>query len=468
MNRLNIDSGVKLFLFIILFSQLFFPNGIYLFISMICLYVGIYYLQQPFKSSVFTIIFLYHFLQIIAGVWQATYLGNNIDYRTDNMGLATIISLIGLMVMFVPIIYYQNKIPALSFSILKEHADRLSINRTFYAYLIAFVITGLLNSVRFLLPGYTQVIISIVNLKWFFFLLLGFQCILKNKRKKEFYFFIALEFILGFYSFFSEFKTVMYFVAVLYLVMLRFISMRKFFVGAVICSLIFLAGTIWTTVKVEYRRFLNKGAVSQNVNVSQNEALTKLYEITNTQGKNVTSSATERFLDRLQGTYHLAKTMDRVPDIIPYQNGKNWGETFAFVFTPRLFNPDKPQLNSSEKASKYTGIKYAGRDQGTAFSLGYFADCYIDFGIFGMLILLFLIGLLFGVTYFYFIKSTTTNFIFNFSIVSALYMRFFAFEMDSVFFIGSLITDLLAYFLLAKFFFPWLYRFLSVPKDIPA
>jgi len=44
-------------------------------------------------------------------------------------------------------------------------------------------------------------------------------------------------------------------------------------------------------------------------------------------------------------------------------------------------------------------------------------------------------------------------------------MRFFAFEMDSVFFIGSLFTDLLAYFLLSKFFFPWLYRSLLAPKE---
>jgi hypothetical protein len=41
-----------------------------------------------------------------------------------------------------------------------------------------------------------------------------------------------------------------------------------------------------------------------------------------------------------------------------------------------------------------------------------------------------------------------------------LYMRYFGFEMDSVFFTGSLFTDLIIYFLLSKFFFPWLYRFL--------
>ena len=461
MDKIKVDEGVKICLFIILISQLFFLNGIYLFISLIFLYIGIYYLQQPYKSSVFTIIFFYHFLQIIAGVWQATYLGNDIDYRTENMGLATIISLIGLMVMFAPIIYYQNKIPKLNLQTLKQHAHKLSINKTYYVYVVAFFVTGSLNGIRFSLPGYTQFIISIVNLKWFFFLLFGFQCILKNKRRREFYFFIALEFVLGFYSFFSDFKTVLFFVAVLYLTLLTNITMKKLFIWGAIACIGFFGATFWTTVKVQYRIFLNKGEVSQSVEVSQKEALTKLYELS-TQEKMESTSATERFLDRLQGTYHLAKTMDRVPDIIPYQNGANWGETLGYIFTPRLFNPDKPQLNSSIKASKYTGIQYAGLNQGTSFSLGYFADSYVDFGIFGMMVPLFIIGLLYGITYIYFLKNSSPNFIFNYSIVCALYMRFFAFEMDNVFFIGGLFTDLIIYFLLSKFFFRWLFKTLSV------
>jgi hypothetical protein len=464
MDKIKIDSGVKVFLFIILISQLFLLNGVYLLIDMAFLYAGLYYLQQPYKSSVFTIIFFYHFLQIIAGIWQATYLGYDINYRTGNMGIATIASLVGLMAMFAPIIYYQNKLPRLSFATLKNHADKLSINKTLYVYIAAFLISGVLNPIRFLLPGYTQIIITIVNLKWFFFLLFGFQVLLKQKKKKEFYFFIGLEFILGFYSFFSDFKTVVFFVVVLYLTLLTAISLKKMIIGSVVIILVFFGATIWTTVKVEYRQFLNKGSASQNVEVSQNEALTKLYQITNSQGNNVSGSATEKFLDRLQATYHFAKTMDRVPDIVPYQNGKNWGETFAFVLTPRLFNPDKGDLNTSDKASKYTGIKYAGLSQGTSFSLGYFGDCYIDFGLFGMMIALFIIGLLFGSTYFYFLRNASPNFIFNYSVVCALFMKFFALEMDSVFFIGSLFIDLLMYFLLTKFFFKWLHQFLLESK----
>lgn len=465
MNKIKIDGGVRLILALLLVGQLFFPNGIYMFAAVVCLYIGIYYLQKPYKPAVFTMIFFYHFLQIFAGICLAIYLGKDINYRSENMGFATALSLIGLIIMFVPIFYYQNKIPDINIAILKKHADKLSINKTFYVYIIAFFLSGSLNAVRFLLEGYTQIIISVVYLKWFLFLLFGFQCVLKNRRKGEFYFFIALEFIMGFYSFFSDFKTVLFFVAALYISLINRMTIQKFITGAVIGIFVFFGGTIWTTVKVEYRSFLNKGAVSQNVSVSQNEALSKLYEITNSQEKKATSSATEKFLDRLQATYNFSKAIDRVPAILPYQNGRNWTETFEFIFTPRLLNPNKPQLDASKKASKYTGLNYAGIAQGTSFSLGYFADCYIDFGPYGMMIILFLIGCLFGITYYYYLRNLSKNFIFNYSLVCALYMRYFALEMDNTFFIGSLITDLLTYFLLSKFFFPWLYKTLLVSKN---
>src|ERR1035437_6768045 len=95
-NKIKIDGATMMILVLILFSQLFFLNGVYLFISLLVLYIGLYQLQQPYKASVFTFIFFYHFLQIIAGVWQATYLENDINYRSNSMGFAKVTSLLVL------------------------------------------------------------------------------------------------------------------------------------------------------------------------------------------------------------------------------------------------------------------------------------------------------------------------------------------------------------------------------------
>ena len=463
--RLKLDESVKGILFLILICQIFFLNGVYLAACTLTLYIGVYYLQRPFTASVFTIIFLYHLVQIFAGVWIANYLENDINYRSENMGSATIMSLVGLLVMFMPIMYFQEKIPNINLETLKKHANQFSINKTFYAYVTAFFVLGFLNSIRWALYGYTQFIISIVLLKWFFFLLFGFQCVLKNRRIKEFYFFVLVEIMLGFISFFSEFKTVFFFLIALYAVLIYRVTIRQFLISVALGAAALSFGIFWTGIKVEYRTFISKGEeASQKVEVSQNDALAKLYELTNTKGSEAFSSSTFKFLDRLQGTYNLAKAMDMVPQKIPFQNGSNWGETFAFIFTPRFLNPNKSTLDASVKASKYTGIQYAGITRGTSFSLGYFADSYVDFGSFGMLFVLLGIGLLYGLSYNYFLRNSSPNYIFNYAIVSALYMRFFAFEMDNIFFIGGLITDIMMYFLLSKFFFPWLYRMLLAPN----
>lgn len=457
-SRIAFDEGAQGLLIMILISQLFLNNGIYLFIAAICFAVILHYLQQPFKPSVFTIIFIYHFIQIAAGIWLSNYLGNDINYRSEYTGIATVISFTGLIVMMLPVIHFQNKIPVLSYAIIREHAGRLSIKKTFYAYVTAFFLANLLGGIAFLFAGFTQVILVIVKVKWFLFLLFGFQVFIKNRMKKAFFLFVTVEFTLGFFSYFSDFKTVFFFLAFIAITFLRRVYLRHLLLAIFFLVAAFVLGVMWSGVKGEYRRFLNQGQKEQVVVVSKEEALEKLAELSAEQDAKSFGESVEIFLNRLQYTYHLAKTMEKIPADIPHQFGKNWGETLEFVFTPRILNPDKPRYEASVKTRKYTGLAYAGARSGTSVSLGYFADGYVDFGFLGMFIPLLIIGFIYGATYFYFIRNSSKNFIFNFAVVGAIFMEFHAFEMDSTYLSGRLYVSLLVFFLLSVFFFPWLYR----------
>lgn len=461
--KVYFDDGAKSFLIIFLLSQLFFTNGILLFGGMLVFYMLMVRLQQPFKPSVFTIILIYHFIQISAGVWQSNYLGKDINYRSDSTMTATIASYAGLIFLFGPIIYYQNKIPALNLQKLTKHADRLSIDKTFNVYLATFFGMGALQGIAFAVPALTQIILSLTNLKWFMFLLFAFQSIIKNRRRKELYFFIGLEFALGFFSYFSEFKTIIFFVAFLALTFLTVVRLNKLLIAVVAMVFLVFGGIFWTSIKDEYRSFLNKGSKSQTVQVEKGEALDKLLELSDKRAETGFTQSTVNFLDRLQYTYHFAKTIDRVPRVIPYQDGTNWGNTLLFVVTPRALNADKGVYDASVKASKYTGIQYAGIRKGVSVSLGYFADGYIDFGIFGMYIPLLILGFIYGIIYFYFIKNASTNFIFNYSIVGAMFMGLFAFESDNIFVIGQIYVNLVVFYLLKVFVFPKLLAYIQMP-----
>ena len=458
------DEGTKGFLLLLLISQLFFTNGIILFAGLTLFFILFNVIQQPFKPSVFTIILFYHFLQISAGIWESNYLNEDINYRSPSTQIATIASYIGLLFLFLPIAYYQNKLPALSLSILKKHADRLAIDKTFRVYVIGFFAMNALTGIAFLFPSLTQIILSIANIKWFLFLLFGLQSILKNRMRKEFYIFCALEFALGFFSFFSEFKTVIYFIFFLLLCLLAVVKFNKMMIFVIGVAFMFFAGVFWTSIKGEYRGFINKGSSTQTVQVEKGEALDKLLELSDKQNSNSFSDAIESFLDRLQYTYHLAKTMDRVPAVIPHQNGSNWGNTLVFILTPRIIDPNKGTYDASEKASKYSGIQYSGKKRGVSISLGYFADGYIDFGYVGMFIPLLILGFIYGSTYYYFIRKSSNNFIFNYAVVGALFMGFMSFESDNIYVAGRLYVNLMVFFVLRLFLFPKLMAYISMPK----
>jgi hypothetical protein len=463
-NKIHFDAGAQGFLGILLLSQFFFTNGLILFAGMAIFYILLGNLNQPYKPVVFSIILIYHFIQISAGIWESNYSGADINYRSPSTDIATICSYIGLLFVFLPILYYQNKIPPVSRALFVKHADRLSIDKTFRVYVISFFAMNALTGIAFLVPSLTQIFLSIANIKWFIFLLFGYQSILKKRKRKEFYFFCALEFAMGFYSYFSEFKTIMFFILGLYLCMLTLVTFNKMMIATVGVAVLFLGGVFWTSIKGDYRGFLNKGSSTQSIQVEKSAALDKLVELSEKQNAGTFKESIDDFLDRFQYTFHLAKAMDRVPSVVPYQNGENWWQTLKFVLTPRLIDPNKGTYDASVKATKYTGIRYSGVKKGTSVSLGYFADGYIDFGYVGMFIPLLLLGFIYGTSYFYFVKNSSNNYLFNYAVVGAMFMELFAFESDSIFLIGRIYVNILVFFLLKIFLFPKLMDYIKIPE----
>ena len=461
---IQLDSLSKFILFTIVLSTLMFANGFYLFACLATVIILFFQLQKPYCTGVFSVIMIQHLLQIFVTVIQANYLNKNINYRSSESGTAIIFSLIGLVFLFVPVIYYQNKLPKISFAIIQKNAEALSTEKCMYVYIFTFFVASSLSAMAFMYTGLTQIIFSLIKIKWLFFILFGFLSILKNEKRKLFYLFIGLEFMLGFFSYFSDFKTVIYYCAILLATFLITIDFKQMLYTSLGISIMIAFALTWTNVKTEYRAFLNGGTSQQTVSVSRDDAMEKLYDLSTKVDGSSTETSTNAFLDRLQYTYHFAKAIERVPAIIPYQNGQNLLEVLEFTTTPRFLNPDKPILDNSVKASKFTGIQYLGAKKGVSFSLGYFAELYVDFGFLGMMIPLFFIGIFYGKLYFYFIKKGSPNILFNYAIVGSFFMEFYAFEMDATYFIGRLFASTLTYLLLVWLVFPSVYKYLVIKK----
>ncbi|WP_301922144.1 hypothetical protein [Ferruginibacter sp.] len=461
MKHIKIDEQSKFLLVVILLSMLLFNNGVYLFVPLAVFFIIFYNLQQPFKPAVFSLIVAQHFVNIVAAVWLANYLEKDVNYRSPSQATAIIACSIGLVFLMAPILYFQNKLSAQTRFTLRGYVDQFSSEKVMYAYIIAYFATSSLGAVAFLFGGLTQIIFSLVKIKWILFLLFGFQCFLKDENKKMFYLFVVLEFLSGFLSFFSDFKTVIFYLAVLILTLVDKLSFKQIFSVIVIGILLGFFGLIWTNVKGEYRSFLNSGSSQQVVGVESDAALNKLYDLSSEVNDEKLNGSVVQMLDRLQYTYHFAKTIDRMPSVLPFEYGDNWLSSLSFATTPRFLNPDKPTYDATAKVIKYTGLRYLGKEHGVSFSLGYFADCFIDLGLIGMMFILLLLGFLYAKIYFYIIKNASKNIVFNYCAVCAFFMEFNALEMDCTFILGRLFATVVTFFVLIKFFFPWLIRHLS-------
>ncbi len=461
MTHIKIDEQSKFLLIVILMSMLLYNNGIYLFATLAVLFIILYNLTQPFKPAVFSLIAVQHFINITAGVWLANYLEKDINYRSLSSATAIIACTIGLIFLMAPILYFQNKLPAQTRVSLKTYVDKLSSEKVMYAYIVAYFAASSLGLSAFLFSGLTQIIFSLVKIKWLLFLLFGFQCFLKDENKKIFYLFVVLEFVSGFLSFFSDFKTVIFYLAVLIITLVDRLNFKQVFFVIVIGVALGFFGLIWTNVKGEYRSFLNSGSTDQVVGVESDAALNKLYDLSTRVDDEKLNGSVVQMLDRLQYTYHFAKTIDRMPSVLPFENGDNWLTSLSYATTPRFLNPDKPIYDATAKVRKYTGLRYSGKEQGVSFSLGYFADCFIDLGLYGMMFILLIIGILYGKIYMYILKGASKNLVFNYCAACAFFMEFNALELDSTYILGRLFATVLTFFLLIKFFFPWLIRYLS-------
>ena len=465
MKFIRIDEQSKFLLLVILLSLLLMNNGFYLFITVATVYVVVYLLQQPFKPAVFSLIALQHFLQIAAGVWLCNYLGKDIDYNTGSRSTAIVACCIGLVCLLAPVFYVQNKIPTQTFAGLRAYAYKFSTKKIMNVYLIAFFIASSMSALIFFFSGVAQIVVSLMKVKWILFLLFGFQCFLKNEKKNIFYLFVLLEFVSGFFSFFSEFKTVIYFLIVLVLTMVEKLDFRQVFYAGIISFSLLAFGIYWTTIKSDYRSFLNSGTTNQVVGVDRDAALNKLYDLSSKVDNSNLDGAVVQMLDRLQYTWHFAKTIDRMPSILPFEHGDNWLNSLEFATTPRFLNPDKPLYDATTKTRYYTGLRYLGKEQGVSFSLGYFADCFIDFGLYGMMGMLLTIGILYAIIYNYLLRKSSKNLVFNYAVVGAFFMEFNALEIDSTYLLGRLFASFLTFFVLIQFFFPWLIRYISITNE---
>ena len=204
--------------------------------------------------------------------------------------------------------------------------------------------------------------------------------------------------ITSFYSFFSSWKEPIIVLLVTSLIRVSNFNVKQLLRLTPIIAPALLFLLVWQSVKGEYRQFLNGGRFSQSIVVNQEEALYKLQDL-----------AKEAFLsdkllspDKMDATYrrigyleYFANAVKNVPNELPHEQGQLLLSNIEFALIPRFLAPSKGTKNDKAKVEKYTDF-YFGKYGGSSFSLGHYCEAYIDWGRTGMIIQLFVFGLIGG------------------------------------------------------------------------
>jgi hypothetical protein len=236
-------------------------------------------------------------------------------------------------------------------------------------------------------------------------------------------------------------------------VQVRF-STRTYVAVAVLATLLLTMAVVWTAVKPEYRRFISGGQAAQVVSVDFGERSKYLAELVSKLDSAALSDAADKLLRRLSYIDFFATTLNYVPSVVPHEWGAIWWDAIVRPFTPRLFFPDKSEIDDSVRTNKYTGLNFGTAETGVSISIGYMGEAYIDFGALGMMFVVGSYGYFLGRVYGYFTKSLHSRYLLGMGVASATIKGAMIFETSITKSLGGIILVALASWLLTRILIP--------------
>jgi O-antigen polysaccharide polymerase Wzy len=319
---------------------------------------------------------------------------------------------------------------------------------------------GALNAFE---PGLRQPLIAAGRVEWAGVFVLAYVCVAQRRGWGYLLLVASFEFFKGF-GFFADFKEI--FIVLLVSVAAAKPRLRPSTVLTclLLAGIVLPLGAFWSAIKIEYRGYISGGAWGQTVLVPLDERLGYLMNGALKADGEMMLSGFDAMARRWGYVDLLSATMRNVPAQVPFENGALIGGVVMHVLQPRLLFPGKPPVpNDTERAVQYSGIGFneGGNAEDTSISLGYVAELYVDFGIVGTLVAMFILGFLCGRAVRYLTASTTLPAIVSSGLAMVLMMSMASFEQALPKMIGAAITTFIVILALRSYFLPFLLRMLG-------
>ncbi|MCB9046913.1 MAG: hypothetical protein H6550_12345 [Chitinophagales bacterium] len=454
---------------------LFFLYGLASQYTLLTLIAGVVFvvllksLWKPYTPPVFLYFIGLQWLQVFACILYADFLGEKMDVLFDSYDLTFLFTVTFLQLLAIIFVLRNYVRPqarrVVNRDVMREAVQQLNTKNVIIGYIVMAIVLPLVPVLTRGNASLYQLVVSFGILKYVFLALLVFILLLKTDTNKPLIVGILLfDFVLSFASFFSDFKTLLILIIIVYFTVNPNLSRRAIMrmVPIVVALLFFFS--FWSYVKGGYRAYLNQGSGAQVQTVSNTEALVYMFnQVVNFDVSSVWDGAAI-LLSRVQYMERYSEVYKRVPSEINYKGGEELLSVFEFLLVPRFINPDKGVKDASLRTSYYTGKRFSSSSQGTSISMGYFCDFYIDFGLYFMFIPIIFLYMLIGNVYKRIINADKYNILLVYAIAIGFFLSLGAFESDSLFFLGKLRNNL-AFMVIGYYtFFTPLQKFLLSKK----
>jgi hypothetical protein len=150
---------------------------------------------------------------------------------------------------------------------------------------------------------------------------------------------------------------------------------------------LFLAVTI-QVLKARYRSITNSGSEEAGV-----ETFAKLYEQQNENKSVFSFENLAPNLVRINQGFIITNIIQNVPAKIPFSEGTEMYQVLEAAIMPRILAPNKLTAGDKTIFTKYSGLRIR---PGTSMGLSSLGDAYINYGILGGCLFMFILGLLYG------------------------------------------------------------------------
>ncbi len=280
---------------------------------------------------------------------------------------------------------------------LKESVRRWGVRKvrrlSIFAIIFGYTLSTIVSIVP---PSLHQPVLAAASIKYLGLFALTYSSLLSRSNYKLLALIVLGDIIFGMTGFFAEFKFTVLTVFVAAISARSNFRREDIFVFFGTSIAVLIVAIFWSAMKADYRTFVNHGTGYQVVDVSMGQRLSYIGGFASAMDLSTVSDGFERLVRRHGYIEFLALTMENVPNRQAHEYGNMTWQAIKHVTMPRILFPNKPSLPSDTAVMlEYTGLPPLWDLSKVSISLGNLTEMYIDFGVFGALVIEFILG--FGV-----------------------------------------------------------------------